>query len=76
MGRSYENIRMYAHLQDLQKSVGDLEVKSARSNGGARDACPPRIEYLCKISGREWIVRFWSNFNGEEKKGEQVVRIY
>ena len=63
-------------LQDLQNAVGDVEVKGTSiGNGGAVDAHPPKTEYLRKVSGREWIVRFWNTFDGEEKKGEKVVHI-
>lgn len=64
------------HLQELQNAVGDLPVKTySMGGGGMMDARAPQTEHLRLMTKRESVVRCWQSYDGEEKKGEKVVRI-
>lgn len=69
-----------AQLEDIKATHGDLDVKGVSlGNGGAGavDARKPVVTHLCKLVGRNWVVRFWNTWDGDgaDKMGDEVVRV-
>ena len=62
------------HLENVMSEIGDVEVQS---NGydGRHNACQPCVAFALILRGRESRPRFWSKYEGEERKGEAVCKV-
>lgn len=62
------------HLESVQSEIGDVEVQ--RENHWGRDSAPePVAAFALILNGRESRPRFWSAYEGEERKGGPVCRV-
>ena len=62
-------------LLTLQQAHGDIEVHTSGVMGHRIEAPAPTVAAKCKLKGREHKPKFWYTFDGEDRKGEAVVRI-
>jgi len=70
------NLKDYiSELEIIRLKYGeDLEVETYGFMG--RSSAPmPKIAYRKKLNPRESKSRFWSTYDGEQKKGEMVVNV-
>ena len=62
------------HLETLYLKHGDLDVDTLTFSG-RESARPPTLSYRKVLTSRERRPEFWTTFHGEDRKGEQVVKI-
>jgi hypothetical protein len=71
-------MKISEYIKSLEEQLafhGDLEVETYAAAGHRVEAPPPTIGYRLILTNREWKARFWEQWEGEERKGEKVLRI-
>ncbi len=63
------------HLESVQSEIGDVEVQSYGFGGDRHTAPMPSVALVKLLSGREHKPRFWSTYDGDERKGAPVCRV-
>ena len=64
-----------SHLQKLLETAGDLEVKTHTGDGGCNSPQKPAVAFMRIPKGREYKITFWNSWEGEDRKGVQVIKV-
>lgn len=62
------------HLESVRDQIGDVEVQHY-GHGGREEASPPQVGFALLLRPRESRQRFWSSYEGDDRKGEPVCRV-
>lgn len=62
------------HLESVQSQIGDVEVQRDGYNGRS-EARPPQVGYVLLLRPRESRRRFWSSYEGDDRRGDPVCRV-
>lgn len=62
------------HLESVRDQIGDVEVQRDWYDGRS-EAPTPQVGYVLLLRPRESRPRFWSSYEGEDRKGDPVCRV-
>ncbi len=62
------------HLESVRDQVGDVEVQQYDYDGRS-EARQPQVGYVLLLRPRERRPRFWSSYEGDDRKGDPICRV-